>query len=378
MPRVIVVEDSPTQAQLLSLLLEDAGFEVETAPDAERGFARLTEAPFDIVLSDLHLPGDSGFDLCRRLKADPRFRHLPIIVCTSEVDPVNVLRGLQCGADGFFIKDRDPEEIVGSIRRVLARPPSAEPGPRTPVFFLGQEFDLTAGREQLLNILVSAFEDVIHLNRKLEREKQRADELLHVILPDKIVMELKATKTVRPRRYENVAVFFADIVGFTPYCEQHQPEEVVAQLQRLGQAGEEIALRHDVQKIKTIGDALMAACGLLKTVENPVLNCIRCGLELIAAAQSLPAHWDVRVGIHFGGVVAGVIGHRQYLFDLWGDTVNTAARMESQGVPGAITLSPEAWRQVAHLCRGESLGFVPVKGKGEREMIRFTGFLNDR
>ncbi len=167
MPRVIVVEDSPTQAHRLTLILEDAGFEVETASDAERGFARLAEAPFEIVLSDLHLPGDSGFDLCRRVKADPRFRHIPIIVCTSEVDPLNVLRGLQCGADGFFNKQRDPDEIVGCVQRVLARPPGTDGSP-TRVAFLDQEFELTAGREQLLDILVSAFEDVVHLNEQYQ------------------------------------------------------------------------------------------------------------------------------------------------------------------------------------------------------------------
>src|SRR5262249_5605340 len=152
-------------------------------------------------------------------------------------------------------------------------------------------------------------------------------ELLHVILPDQVVKELKATNGVRPRRYDEVAVLFADIFGFTPYCERHCPEEGVSPLQRLVEAREDSGLRHQVQKIKTSGDAFMAASGLLHRVENPVLNCVRCGLEMIAAAQALPTDWNLRVGVHVGQVVAGVIGHRQYLFDLWGDTVNTAARL---------------------------------------------------
>jgi signal transduction histidine kinase len=168
MPRVIVVEDSPTQAQHLGFILEEAGFEVVLAPDAETGFRRLNEQHFDVVLSDLHLPGDSGFDLCRRLKADPIHRIIPIVVCTSEADPVNVLRGLQAGADGFVTKQRTPAEILGSIRRVLQRPCALEPSPRTRVSFLGQEFELTAGREQLLDILVSAFEDIVHINTQYQ------------------------------------------------------------------------------------------------------------------------------------------------------------------------------------------------------------------
>src|SRR5438876_9674544 len=102
MPRVLVVEDSPTQAKFMEMVLQDAGFEVETAPTAERGLERLRRGGIDVVLSDLHLPGDSGFDLCRRVNDDPALCRTPIVVCTSEADPVNVLRGLEAGADGFI------------------------------------------------------------------------------------------------------------------------------------------------------------------------------------------------------------------------------------------------------------------------------------
>jgi class 3 adenylate cyclase len=209
--------------------------------------------------------------------------------------------------------------------------------------------------------------------RQIEAEKKRADGLLRVILPDEIVEELTLTNEVKPRRYDHVAVLFCDIVGFTTYCDTHDAQEVIANLQILVEAYEEIALRHGLQKIKTIGDSFMGVAGLLRPVKAPVMHCIRCGQEMIAAAQALPAMWKVRVGIHVGPVVAGVIGRRQYLFDLWGDSVNMAARMESHGIPGAITLSKAAWRDVAARCVGESLGSVAVKGKGQAEMYRFDG-----
>jgi CheY-like chemotaxis protein len=170
MTRILVVEDSPTQACKLTIVLEEAGFEVETAPDAERAFERLTRAPFDVVLSDLNLPGGSGFDLCRRLKAHPALRALPIVVHTSQTDPENVLKGLAAGADGFMTKDRQPHEIVGRIRRVLARAPRAATGAPPRVVFLGHEYELSAGRDQLLDVLVSAFEDVVHLNQRYKEE----------------------------------------------------------------------------------------------------------------------------------------------------------------------------------------------------------------
>jgi signal transduction histidine kinase len=167
--RILIVEDSPTQATQMAFLLEEAGFAVEVAPDAERGFERLLREPLELVLSDLLLPGDSGFDLCRRIKADPRLRRIPVVVLTSQADPVNVLRGLEAGADGFMTKDRAPVEIVGRIRRTLERC-AARPGAdgRTRVMFLDAQFELNASRDQLLNVLLAAFEDVVHLNQKYQ------------------------------------------------------------------------------------------------------------------------------------------------------------------------------------------------------------------
>ena len=196
-----------------------------------------------------------------------------------------------------------------------------------------------------------------------------------MILPKEVVEELKTTDAVRPRRYENVAVLFCDIMEFTSYCDGRQPEEVIPGLQRLVGEYEDLALQHNLEKIKTIGDSFMAVSGLLRPDENPVLNCVRCSLEMIEAALRMPGNWHVRVGINFGPVVAGIVGHRQYLFDLWGDTVNIAARMESSGMGDSVNLSRVAWEQISDRASAESLGMVEVKGKGELEIFRFTGFV---
>jgi class 3 adenylate cyclase len=133
---------------------------------------------------------------------------------------------------------------------------------------------------------------------------------------------------------------------------------------------EELTQRYDLEKIKTIGDSYMTTGGLLRPLPNPVLNCIQCGLEMVAVAPTLPTQWKVRVGIHVGPVVAGVVGRRQYLFDVWGDTVNTAARIEGVGVPNAVNISGDAWKQVAELVQGESRGLMNIRGKGDLELFR--------
>jgi CheY-like chemotaxis protein len=171
MSRVLVVEDSPTQAQATALILHEAGFAVDIAPNAEQALARLSADRFDLVLSDLMLPGASGFDLCRRIKADPQLGSIPVVVLTSQADPVNVLRGLEAGADGFMTKDREPAEVVARIHRVLGQHTgSTSAAPPICVEFLNQQFELAAGREQLLNVLLAAFGDVVHLNEQYRSE----------------------------------------------------------------------------------------------------------------------------------------------------------------------------------------------------------------
>jgi class 3 adenylate cyclase len=133
---------------------------------------------------------------------------------------------------------------------------------------------------------------------------------------------------------------------------------------------EVIAERHGLEKIKTIGDAFMAAAGLLHPVENASLLCVKSGLEMVAAASRILDGGQVRVGIQCGPVVAGVVGHRTYLFDVWGDTVNTAARIESTGLPGFVSVTRDVWERVAQDCRGESRGTIELKGKGPKEVFR--------
>jgi class 3 adenylate cyclase len=212
-------------------------------------------------------------------------------------------------------------------------------------------------------------EELIARERDRISQLSKADQLLRVILPDSIAEELTAKDSVESRRHEDVAVLFADIVGFTAFCEGREPDEVVNHLQEFSLAFESIAERHQVEKIKTIGDCFMAAAGLLNPLGNPVLHCIHCGLEMLEAVHELASGWNLRVGIHVGPVIAGIVGHKRFSYDLWGDTVNTASRVESNGKAGAVNLSYEAWKSVSDELEAESIGHVPAKGKGEMEIF---------
>ncbi len=216
-------------------------------------------------------------------------------------------------------------------------------------------------------------------NARLYKESQAAreqsDGLLRAILPEKIAQELQSRGHVQPRRYDDVAVLFADIVGFTAYCDTHNPEEVLEALREATERFEEIAEHHGLEKLKTIGDSFMAAAGLLGPVLNPDLQCVKAGLDMVEACLDLASGWTVRVGVHSGDLVAGVLGTKKFLFDVWGDTVNTASRVESNGVSGGVSVSRASWNKISHACRGQSRGKVPVKGKGEMEMFLVEGLI---
>ena len=143
-------------------------------------------------------------------------------------------------------------------------------------------------------------------------------------------------------------------------------------MQALVESFEIVVARHGLEKIKTSGDALLATAGLLQEVDDPLGASVRCGLDLVRAAASIKPFWGVRVGIHYGPVIAGVIGRRQFLFDLWGDTVNVAARvMQCAGV-NSVCMSTAIWMRIRHRCAARSQGFYELKGKGRVEIVECT------
>ena len=196
------------------------------------------------------------------------------------------------------------------------------------------------------------------------------DKLLNSILPSLAVAELTSTNRVQPRRYEEVAVLFGDIVGFTQYCDRHTPEEVATNLQLFVEEFERLTVKHGLEKIKTIGDAVLATGNLLAPHHDPVMACVLLARDLASVSACSPAQWHIRVGVHIGPVVAGVIGQTKFTFDLWGDTVNVAARLVGFGGP-AIHLSGDAWARVSSRCVGVALGEVKLKGKNSVTVHRF-------
>jgi signal transduction histidine kinase/DNA-binding response OmpR family regulator len=180
MASILVIEDSPTQAQELQLVLASRGFDVEIAPSGEAGLARLEAGGVDLVLSDILLPGLSGYDVCRRIKAEPRTKNIPVVLLTVLRDPLDILQGLECGADNFITKPCNPAFLVRRVNALLANdgrragPPA---GGRVELSFRGRGVTITSDKEQILDLLLATLEEFIHA-REHEQEARIAREAL--------------------------------------------------------------------------------------------------------------------------------------------------------------------------------------------------------
>lgn len=334
--KLLVVDDNKENRDILQTLLEQLGHTVVATASGREALELLAADSFDLVLLDVMMPEMDGFTVLRRMKADTDLRHIPVLMVSAFDRLDGIVEGIARGAEDY-----------------LTRP----------------------FNELLLRARIGAC-----LEKKRLRDRERdhllqIDRLLHAIFPPEVVEELTQNGFIQPRRHDKVGVCFVDVVGFTSFCDRHagRPEEVVRLLEWYVEVFEAIARKHRVQKVKTIGDAFLMVSGLLRPVENPVLQLVCCAVDLLEQIKSGPAGWQVRVGIHVGPVVAGTLGESQYSFDLWGSTVNIAARMESLSRPGTLTLSETAWSEVKELCRGWPRD-AAVRGIGAMTIWEFAGF----
>jgi CheY-like chemotaxis protein len=336
---ILVVDDNDDNRYTLTRRLQRQGYDNLTeASSGREALEQIARRPFDLVLLDVMMPEMNGYEVLERLKSDDRLRHIPVIMISALSELDSVVRCIELGAEDYLPKPFNAVLLKARIGASLERKRLHD-------------------RERA------------HL-AEIERQRRRADELLHAMLPLPAVEELKTRDRIEPRRFDGVAVLFADVVGFTGYCDRNPPEAVVANLDHLASTFEDITSTHGLEKIKTVGDAFMATANLLDRHADPVMASLRAAFALAEAAGDTPAGWRVRSGIHIGPVVAGVVGSRKFSFDLWGDTVNLAYRLSSLGDEPAIHLSAAAWAQVADRASGSRLGQLDLKGKGHVEVVR--------
>jgi len=231
----------------------------------------------------------------------------------------------------------------------------------------------------ILGVTGTAFFLLTYFVRERERaaalvavERERSERLLLNVLPAPIAERLKAGESPIADRAPEVGVLFADIVGFTPLSERMQPDELVRLLDEVFSLFDALVAKHGLEKIKTIGDSYMVASGLLDGDAHHAEQLAWAALEM-QHAISRKSPLEIRIGIDIGPVVAGVIGRQKFIYDLWGDTVNTAGRMEAQGVPGAIQVTERAYQRLMPAFDLEERGMIEVRGKGPMRTYLLVG-----
>jgi class 3 adenylate cyclase len=202
---------------------------------------------------------------------------------------------------------------------------------------------------------------------ELAEAHRTSERLLLNVLPASVAERLKSGETPIADAYDDATVLFADLVGFTPLASSLSPADTVVLLDRLFSAFDELAMRHGLEKVKTIGDAYMVVGGVPETSSDHPARVVAMGREMLdavaALARDIDRALDVRIGIHTGPVVAGVIGTSKFIYDLWGDTVNVASRLESNGVAGAVQMSETTWLRAGGI-KAERRGPIELKGRG--------------
>ncbi|MCJ2077104.1 response regulator [Methylobacterium sp. E-016] len=334
--RILIVDDEPFNLDLLEQELEILGHASVRAADGRAALELLGEGAYDLVLLDVMMPMLDGYAVLRAMKAHERLRHTPVVMISALTEISSIARCIEMGAEDYLPKPFEPVLLEARVRACLER-------------------------KRLHD------RELAHLET-IEHARRRADDLLRAILPAAAVGELMATGTVKPRLFHDVAVLFIDLVGFTTWCHAQGPEAVVAEVQRLAEAFEAVADRHGLEKIKTIGDAFMATANLLAPHADPVTAAVDCVRDMVPLARDGSTPWRIRAGIHVGPVVGGVVGQTKFTFDLWGDTVNVAARLCALGDGCAVHLSGEAAARVRDGSAIHPIGKVFLKGKGEHEV----------
>ncbi|MEO6354820.1 MAG: adenylate/guanylate cyclase domain-containing protein [Burkholderiaceae bacterium] len=379
--KVLIVDDLEANVLLLTSLLRDSGYAAVTATmDPHAVCALHSKNRYDLILLDLKMPGMDGFEVMEGLKEIETDGYLPVLVTTAQPD--HKLRALQVGAKDFVSKPFDLAEVLMRVRNMLeVRLLHKESLHHSKV--LEQTVrEVEASRE----LIRRQSDELKSLYDKIVAEQKVSERLLLNILPYPIAERLKARPdllansfpTVIADSFPEVSVLFADIVEFTRFSAGMSAERLVAMLNEIFSDFDSIADQRGLEKIKTIGDAYMAAAGLPVPAADHAARAAHMALDMLDALarfnQRNGYSLQLRIGINSGAVVAGVIGTRKFIYDLWGDAVNTASRMESHGMAGRVQVTQATRHRLGEPFLFEERGIIDAKGIGELH----TWFLSGR
>lgn len=355
---ILVVDDTPDNVRLLSTILTEQGYQVRKALNGQRALATVQEFPPTLILLDVMMPEMNGYEVCEKLKASPKTSSIPVIFLSALDDVSDKVKAFDVGAVDYITKPFQDKEVLARVANQLTIQNQQR---------LLQE--QTKKLEECVGRLQNEIKERQGAELALRLAQKKSDHLLLNILPAAIVENLKKGEGSPAQRFESATVLFADIVDFTSLAAKISPLELVNLLNQIFSKFDELTEKHGLEKIKTIGDAYMVAGGLPVPRADHAEAIAGMAVDMQDAIANFQTDtgepFQIRIGIHTGPVVAGVIGTKKFIYDLWGDTVNVASRMESQGLPGYIQVTADIYEQLKERYVFEERGAIAVKGKGE-------------
>ena len=341
--KILIVDDLPANVLLLERMLGEAGYETVTSTLDPRAVHALHETNcYDLILLDLQMPRMDGFEVMEGLKDIETAGYLPVLVITAQPD--HKLRALRAGARDFISKPFDVAEVLTRVHNMLE------------VRLL--HVDIRRKNAELKTL----FDQVV-------AERKLSERLALHVPPDSIAARLQARPDVTADSFADVSVVIADIVGFAELTPAVSPEQLALLVDEIFTGFDGLAKARGVKKIKTLGNSYMAAAGVPVAAGDHATRAAHLSLDMVDALDRFNARrghsLQVRIGIASGAVVAGVIGKRLYLYDVWGDAVNVASRMESHGVAGRVQVSESTRELLGDPFLLEERGALEVEGKGE-------------
>ncbi len=340
---ILLIDDSDLIMMALTEYIKESELTLNilTTNNGQEACRIAAEKVPDLIITDWEMPEMDGIATIKALKADLATREIPVIMCTGKMTKSdNLNTALKAGAVDFIRKPVDKIELIARVNSMLS--------------------------------LSESYQKIKAQVAEIATEKNKTERLLLNTLPKQIVSDLKTHGKTEPELFEDVSVFFSDIIGFTNISTTIEPKILIEELNEIFTEFDNIMEKYSCERIKTIGDAYMAVCGMpIKNLDHAE-NMINSAIEIIdylnLRNQTEKYKWNIRIGIHSGAVIGGIVGIKKYIYDVFGDTVNTASRIESNSEALKINISEVTYNLVSEKFSFEERKPIEVKGLGLMKM----------
>tara|TARA_B100001245_G_C22863509_1_gene415266 strand:- start:229 stop:1395 length:1167 start_codon:yes stop_codon:yes gene_type:complete len=372
-PIILCVDDERIILDSLKVQLMnyfDGNCIVEIAESGDEGLEIIEEMAEDeglyphVIISDQIMPGMKGDEfLIKVSQQSPTSIRILLTGQAQKDDIINVIN--KAGLYRYIAKPWDNMDLNLTVKEALVS--------------FSKTKEIETQRDQLLILNQNLEQKVQQRTMDLEKQMEKTEELLHNIFPAEVVQELKETGSVQPRHFQKATIAFMDIVGFTLHTKDLPPHEIINQLNQIFKEIDQVIQEYGLEKIKTMGDGYMFGGGIPIPNETNAFDVVDACLTILERVADLKkVHkfidtWQLRIGVHTGELIAGVIGSKKFTYDVWGKTVNVASRMESAGAPGRINISAHTYELIKEEFHCECRGKLAVKNMEDLEMYFVNG-----